>query len=234
MPHTRSFCRALAFALLFIGLVPMAAEAHESCAYVCPTTLPPTLLPPPLIGHDAERDLQAVIRAQHHLTPQDIVAMRDEQKMRLDIVTRVIGADFTRVHYPKTFELLDHVMADTQALSHADKNYWHTKRPYLISAKVKLMVDPIDSNPAYPSGHTSGSFVLAEVLGLLFPDKLADLRSRADAIAQHRIEAGVHFPSDVAAGKELGALMLGALLSNDNFQSDLDDAKEEIAAVNVR
>ncbi len=234
MLHAQSFCLVFAFALVLIVFVPIATEADESCAYVCPTTLPPTLLPPPLMGHDAERDLKAVIKAQHHLVPRDIVTMRDEQKMRLDIVTRVIGSDFRRARYPKTFDLLDHVMADTHALSHADKDYWHTKRPYLISPKVKLMVDPIDSNPAYPSGHTSGSFVLAEVLGLLFPDKLADLRSRADAIALHRIEAGVHFPSDVAAGKELGALIIGALLSSDNFQSDLEDAKEEVTAVNGR
>jgi hypothetical protein len=40
-------------------------------------------------------------------------------------------------------------------------------------------------------------------LGLLFPEKLEALRERAQAIALHRIEAGVHYPVDVEGGQNL-------------------------------
>lgn len=90
------------------------------------------------------------------------------------------------------------------------------------------MVDRIDASPAYPSGHTSSSRVAAEVLGLLFPDRLAALRAKADSIAAHRIQAGVHYPVDIESGRLLAMLVLGALLKSDAFQSDLAAAREEM------
>jgi acid phosphatase (class A) len=58
---------------------------------------------------------------------------------------------------------------------------------------------------------------------------LADLRARADVIAQHRIEAGVHYPNDVEGGRLLAMLIVGALSENEDFQDDVENAKKEMA-----
>jgi acid phosphatase (class A) len=70
--------------------------------------------------------------------------------------------------------------------------------------------------------------VLAEVLGLLFPDRLPALRARAEDIARHRVEAGVHYPVDLDGGRLLAMLELGALTASRGFQDDLKSAREEI------
>jgi acid phosphatase (class A) len=139
-----------------------------------------------------------------------------------------MGADFTSEKFPKTFALLNHVYTDTLLITEADKKYWHTRRPYLTDHQVKLLIDPIDSSPAYPSGHTSSGRVMAEVLGMVVPEKLSALRDRAEMIAQDRIAAGVHYPSDIGAGRMLAMLIVGALLQNHDFQNDLAAAREEI------
>ncbi len=230
-PHMVSF--ALIFTLTGLLAVPLYAADAKAPAprYVAPETLPPLLLPPPPSENSAawRKEAHAVEAAQQHVAAADLAAMRDEQHVRLDLMTSVMGEGFTRDRMPKTFALLDHVMAESAQVVEADKQFWRIKRPYLIDKHVQLRVDPLDDSPAYPSGHTAESRVLAEVLGMLMPDKLQNLRDRAEQIAWHRVQAGVHYPADIQAGRMLAMLITGALLANEDFQYDLSAAKREIA-----
>jgi acid phosphatase (class A) len=244
-PHiqliSRRFLPYLAFALIAVSFfVPLiapqpalaaltAAETKKSSYYLTIDSLPPTLLtPPPADGSPGqEAQIEAVIVMQDNMPKSDLAAIKDEQHMRLELMTKVIGNDITHDGKPKTWALLDRVLANTRAIVDNDKKSWHTKRPYLMDHRVKLLVDPIDDSPAYPSGHTTETHVLAEVLGMLYPDKLKALRARADAISRHRIEAGAHYPIDVEAGKALALLVVGGLTQSDDFQDDLLLAKQE-------
>lgn len=228
------FLPFLAYVILFTGAVcAITADLQaEAYTYIAPQTLPPQLLPPPPEeGTESwRREIDGVLAAQKNISATDLAALRDEQYMRLELMTSVIGPDFTAQRFPKCFDLINRAMRDSGAITEADKQFWHTRRPYLADSHVQLLVKPLDKSPAYPSGHTSGTRVLAEILGLLYPQKLDALRSRAAAIAWHRVEAGVHYPVDVRGGDELAMLIVGALLNNADFQSDLDAAREEIAA----
>lgn len=230
----------LSFLLLigFLGCVAASpALAFDpaqgaSQAYVQATFLPPQLLPPPPAeGSKAwHQQVDVVLQAQRDMPSHDLAAMKDEQHVRLEQMTTVLGSSFTRERLPKTFALLDRVASGTGQVVEADKKFWHTRRPYLTDPHVKLLIDPIDDSPAYPSGHTASARVLAEVLGMLAPEKLPALRARADAIARHRVEAGVHYPVDLDGGRMLAMLIVGSLTASDDFQSDLAAAKKEIAA----
>lgn len=218
--------------LAFVGNLPAVSGAAEyESTYVNPAELPPQLLPPPPAEHSAawKKNVQGVLAAQKLLHKSDLPAIRDEQHLRLSLMTQVIGPDFTAEKYPHSFALLNHVFRDSEIITGADKQFWHTRRPYLTDKHVKLYVDRIDDNPAFPSGHTSASRVVAEVLGMLYPDRLADLRAKADSIAYHRMQAGVHYPGDVEGGRLLAMMIIGALEKSDDFQSDLADAQAEIS-----
>jgi acid phosphatase (class A) len=228
----------VAGALLLSSLMPLAFPAFAfdpSQTYVQPQFLPPRLLPPPPVEGSAawRKQADAVLRAQRNITAADMAALRDEQKVRLELITSVVGGSFTREHLPKTFDMLDHVLASAEQIASADKKFWHTRRPYLTDAHVRLFVDPLDASPSYPSGHTADFRVLAEVIGLLVPDKLDALRARADAIAFHRIEAGVHYPGDIEGGRTLAMLVVGSLMASDEFEEDLVAAKKEVAGLNA-
>lgn len=217
---------ACAFLPTSLHAVPIVPQAH----YLTSADLPPQLLPPPPDEGSAawKKDLQGVLAAQKHISADDRKAMLDEQRLRLSLMTDVLGPDFKREKFPRAYAMLDLVLADSEAISGADKQFWHTRRPYLANAHVKLLVDRIDQSPAYPSGHAADSRVIAEVLGMLYPDRLAELRARAEAIASHRVEAGVHYPNDLEGGRLLAMLIVGALTKSEDFEDDFIAARKEI------
>lgn len=228
-----SFIALLTFLSLAAPLPGWAFDpAHSSASfYIQPQLLPPQLLPPPPAQSSAalKAQIEAVVKAQRAIPAADLVAMKAEQQLQIEQMTAILGDSFTRERLPKTFAMLDRVVSGTGQIVEADKKFWHTRRPYLTDPRVKLMVDPIDASPAYPSGHTAQSRVLAEVLGMLVPNRLPALRARADAVARHRVEAGVHYPVDLDGGRMLAMLIVGAMLANDDFQDDMVVARREIA-----
>jgi hypothetical protein len=70
---------------------------------------------------------------------------------------------------------------------------------------------PNAQSPSYPSEHAVVAGVASTVLAYLFPDKADYFRARADEAAQVWAQAGLHYPSDVKAGLELGRAV-GALI----------------------
>jgi acid phosphatase (class A) len=219
------FLLVVASGVAAYALPVFAYEAH----YVSVEELPPQLLvPPPSEGSALWRkDIQEVLAAQKHIGGGTLTNVRHEQELRVELVTDVLGPDFTREKFPRPFALIDRVFEDSEAISGADKKFWHIKRPYLADRHVKLFVDRIDQSPSYPSGHTCGSRVVAEVLGMLYPERLEDLRARADSVALHRVVAGVHYPSDIEAGRLLAAMIVGALMKSEAFREDLEEARGE-------
>lgn len=216
--------------IFYVALLLLAAPAWAG-NYITDRVIAPTLLaPPPAEGSDAwKRDIAVIVSMQQSPPEQDLAMAAQEVHMKPELVTQVLGEGINRADYPALFSLLDKASQDGKAINDAAKEYWHTRRPYLASTDVKALVAP-HANAAYPSGHTSGSLVWAEILAALFPDKRDALRDRAEQIAMHRVLAGMHYPSDLEGGRRLGLLTLGALWQSDAFRSDFIAAKAEIDA----
>jgi hypothetical protein len=84
---------------------------------------------------------------------------------------------------------------------------WDTKyaydRPRPTSAGVSPLVAVPDS-PSYPCERAVAAGAAAAVLGYLFPAEAQQYANLAQEAAQSRVVAGVQYPSDVAAGLDLG------------------------------
>jgi hypothetical protein len=221
--------------LALLSLLPVAAGAETAApapTYIAPATLPPELLPPPPPEGSPEwqEELATIVADQGHAPDlNEMAAMRAEQHVKVELLTDGLGPHFTRRDLPKTFALLDHVLTDATLVTAAAKKYWNTRRPYVADPHVKLLIDPPEDPLSYPSGHACVSRVLAEVLGLLVPQKRDDLRARAEEIAERRVEEGVHFSFDLEGGRLLAMLITGALMRSDAFRQDLAAAHEEMA-----
>jgi acid phosphatase (class A) len=61
------------------------------------------------------------------------------------------------------------------------------------------------SGPSFPSAHSSNSYASQAVLAQLMPDRSSDLAHLAEQIGYARVYAGVHFPTDIAAGAYVGS-----------------------------
>ncbi|KSB87282.1 acid phosphatase [Caulobacter vibrioides] len=88
----------------------------------------------------------------------------------------------------------------------------------------------IETEGSYPSGHALIGWSWGLVLAELVPDRAAQLTARGREFGDSRVICGVHFPSDLEAGRLLGGVMVSRLHADPAFVADLEKAKAEIAA----
>lgn len=80
--------------------------------------------------------------------------------------------------------------------------YWAI-RPVQLDARVRpLFATP--NHPSYPSGHSCFGAAAAAVLAHLFPRDAAAFEALASEASESRLWAGIHFRSDLDAGRALG------------------------------
>jgi acid phosphatase (class A) len=63
------------------------------------------------------------------------------------------------------------------------------------------------------------------MLSALVPERNAEFIAKADGIAQDRVIIGVHYPSDITAGKVFGDLFHAELLKSAVYREDLGKIK---------
>ena len=62
----------------------------------------------------------------------------------------------------------------------------------------------------------------------MVPEKSAALYARGAEYGLNRVLAGVHFPSDVEAGRISATVIAAAMMRNPNFQKEFEAAKIEL------
>ena len=87
----------------------------------------------------------------------------------------------------------------------------------------------MSTNASYPSGHAMAGWAWGLVLGELAPGKASGLLEAGRAIGDSRVICGVHYLSDVEAGRMLGAAMVAREHATPAFRADFAAAKAELA-----
>lgn len=169
-----------------------------------------------------------ILEKQSKLTDEDKAVLMHEDHIQPGmILDPVLGAGYTKEKYPALYTLLLHASSDAWRTGDEMQEYWDNKRPWLADSRVQLYAKPI-YRPSYPSGHTTTNTTWAYVLGELFPEKQEAFLARASEIGYHRVAAGVHFPTDIDAGKRLAAFLFEKMKKNPQFQHELDAARAEL------
>jgi hypothetical protein len=83
-------------------------------------------------------------------------------------------------------------------------------------------------SPSYPCEHATVAGAASTVLAYLFPDKADEFKARARESTQVWVEAGLHYPSDIKAGLELGQAV-GALV----VEWAKKDGSDRVGAVDI-
>ncbi|HWE03971.1 MAG TPA: phosphatase PAP2 family protein [Tepidisphaeraceae bacterium] len=212
---------------MVIGAAPITQPA-----YLAPDAFDfKTLLgDPPADGSDGQmREIEALLQLQEKRTPEEIERCRDEVNAGAFIFADVMGKWFNPKDLPATAALMKELTAQTRIISSAAKINWNRKRPYVVDDRIKPCVE-LEKSFSYPSGHATRGIVWATILSEIFPQHRGALMARGREFGIDRSIAGVHYPSDVAAGQKLGAEIARRMLADPDVRERIAKAKEQSLA----
>lgn len=127
---------------------------------------------------------------------------------------------------PETRKLLLAGMHDMEIIIFKTKNHFNRVRPTHLDPDIHPSIE-VPGHPAYPSGHATQAHVLAYLFCELDPESSEGYLRSAAHIARNREIAGVHYPSDSAAGQLLARQIVDRLLEHEGFRSLLEKARKE-------
>jgi acid phosphatase (class A) len=146
-----------------------------------------------------------------------------------------LGAPISEADTPFLYQLLRRSLTDAGLATYAAKNHYDRTRPFEVNSGVNCAPEReqemLRGDPSYPSGHTAIGWAWALILTGLAPERADEILGRGMAYGESRAFCNVHWPSDVAAGRIVGAAAVAVLQSNEDFQSDLAEAGRELDAV---
>lgn len=115
------------------------------------------------------------------------------------IMLLVSGSETNR----QPFTGLAIAFATERAIYWVMKNSFKRNRPPEALPGFQSFIIPSDKF-SFPSGHTSGAFLMATVFSGLYPALAGALFLWAVSVASSRVLLGVHFPTDTLIGALLG------------------------------
>jgi acid phosphatase (class A) len=241
-----------------IGLAGLAAAAVVTAAlaqgaaapmpppasprgYLAPGAAPDTLLIlPPAPTPGGQRDLgdHAVFKATRALAdqPRWSLAITDaDLRQGSDMFSCAMGVKLAAAGLPAVSAIFRKAAFDTGAVTDPPKNHYARARPFTAAgadaAVCVAKTKELAANGSYPSGHASLSWTWGLILASLAPDRAGPILARARSIGESRVVCGVHYPSDIEAGRMAGTTLFVALEGDAGFRADLDRARAELAAV---
>lgn len=210
--------RLVMLLMLVVVLLPAAADA-----FVDPERLLASgaLPPPPPPGSLADRaDLDAVLLMEALRTP----ALAAEAAADADLLPRGWAeARLGRALSAAEAAFFDEARAGmTRAIDIAKATGAQRPRPAAQDARVAPSLSIVGHGTnSWPSGRAAATRVWAGILADLEPGRAGALQAAAHRAGDLRVIGGVHYPSDVTAGRMLADRYLAALRASPDYQARL-------------
>ncbi|WP_349957824.1 phosphatase PAP2 family protein [Rhizobium sp. ZPR3] len=227
----RTFAKALSL-LLVVGLAsPVFADDAKPFSDAKEINLL-DLLPPPPANDSAQMkaELGEILTIQVTRTPEmaaRAVADAEENVWRFSDV--IDSPKFTKENLPKFSAFFDRVVETEGAVVDPAKDVWKRPRPHLYSDLVKPIV-PLSKSGSYPSGHTTVGTLMGIVLANMVPEKRAVIMARAWEYGHNRVVGGIHYASDIEAGRIAGTVIAETIMTHDDYKTEYEGAKAELRA----
>jgi acid phosphatase (class A) len=159
-----------------------------------------------------------------------------DNSYRIDDVLKgfacAVGADLSTSKTPATARLVGRGVLDAVEGSRAAKLTYRRQRPFVPTdapicvAREQSLIDSF----SYPSGHATTGWMYALLLADLAPDRTPQILNRGRAYGESRVVCGVHWKTDIEAGRDAATSAFVVLQSNPEFRADIEAARTEIAA----
>ena len=149
----------------------------------------------------------------------------------LEVFSEAFGMTLSKEATPEIYKLIATMKEDAGSYAtRCTKNFYKRTRPYALynePTAVPEAEESLRNNGSYVSGHSAIGTSVAMVLATINPERQDQLFKRGLDFGESRWIVGFHHYSDVKAGQMVGALVLPALLNNDDFMKQLEKARAE-------
>jgi acid phosphatase (class A) len=162
----------------------------------------------------AESDLAVLLWLQHTRTREDVARAEQGVMVSLETFTGALGRPLEPSRFPRTAALLAKASLDVAGVLEPLKHRYLRPRPF-HSHPVLTPVVCKEPSHSYPSGHATRGVLYAAILAELAPERRAAILELGHRLGNDRAVAGVHWPSDIHAGQQLGAAFAGLWLAQE-------------------
>ncbi len=146
------------------------------------------------------------------------------------IFADVLGDKFRTEGMPITSKFFTSVYKTESNLNKQGKERWERLRPPASNPNLKP-VGKFDNEGSYPSGHATFGWLAEIVLSDMIPEKRDAIMRRAREYGLNRVIGGVHFPSDIEAGRILAVACAVEMRHSAAFLADFAEARAEVRRV---
>jgi|GEM_PF-1508524 len=225
-----------ALALICTGVAgcstaPQTSSDSQAKAESQPETLPEFILqlpgPPEVGSSEDKQDHQALLKLQQTRTHQECVRAATEVKISLSNYYGKPYGILTNHQVNQLTPFFEKASRYAWKYLHLAKEQWKRVRPYDAHADLHPCIRK-EKSFSYPSGHSTMSRYYYEMLVVLFPDKKDVLLARSDEIAKDRTIGGVHYPTDIRDGKQLGEEIFHAVDQDQHLTEQLQQLKKKL------
>lgn len=185
--------------------------------------------PPAPDSATTRNELAELLRIQSTRTPAQVAAARADRRTRIERFYAALGLDPENPpDLPQVEHLAEDVEDDVRLAVRSAKEHFRRLRPYEIEPRLEPCIDNVQGDLSYPSGHAAFAWAMAGVLSDLVPERRAALEARAEEFSRQRVICGVHFPSDLAAGRQAAESVLGTARQHMKYSLEAAEASVEL------
>lgn len=215
--------------VLFLLLLPQQGAAGPAPYFTAEKLdLTKLLAPPPAVGSPEQlQEMARLVSLRAECKDEKQAAAQADVERTVFRFADVAGSNFAPDKLPLARALFESVARTASAVVDPAKDFWNRPRPYTTNPDLATCVRR-PHGPSYPSGHSTFGTVTAIVLANMLPEKAAAIYDRAARYRFHRELGGVHYPSDVEAGRIAGTLVAAFLFQDTAFLAEFAKAKAEV------
>lgn len=175
-------------------------------------------------------ELDELLALQAARTDEQVAAARADRKTRVEKFYGALGLGANPPALPRLQRLADRVEDDVRVYVRAAKERYRRLRPYEIEPRIAPCIDDVRGDLSFPSGHAAFAWSMAYLLEDLVPERRSQLEARAVEFAGQRMMCGVHFRSDLEAGRQAARRLLTEMDTIPEFRAEKADAAIELRA----
>jgi acid phosphatase (class A) len=187
--------------------------------------------PPAADSPRTRSELDELLQLQRTRTAAEVAAAQADRKTTLLRFAGALGTDEQSIKSLRRLNRLAQTVEETaRPYVRAAKRHFRRLRPSEIEPDITPCIEDVQGDLSYPSGHANYGFLMGHLLSELVPERRVALEARAAEFARQRMVCGVHFPSDIEAGRIAATWLWEALRRNPRFGSDAAGAARELRA----